>query len=74
MDALGINLGLLLEQMFFTALLIGLPVISLIDLARKKLSGMPLAVWVLVICAVPVFGCVAYWIIRPAPEPQQTRE
>jgi hypothetical protein len=74
MDTLGINLGLLLEQIFLTTLLIGLPVISLIDLARKRLSGTPLAVWVLVICAVPVLGSLAYWIIRPAPEPQQTRE
>ena len=69
MDALGINLGLL--EIFITLLLIGLPVISLIDLARKRLSGTPLAVWVLVICAVPVLGSVAYWIVRPAPEPQQ---
>ena len=61
MDTLGINLGLLLEQLFFTALLIGLPVISLIDLARKKLNGTPLA----------VLGFVAYWMIKPAPEPQQ---
>jgi hypothetical protein len=67
-DALGINLGLLLEQIFLTTLLIGLPVISLIDLARKKLNGTPLAVWVLVICAVPVLGSVAYWIIKPTAE------
>jgi hypothetical protein len=71
MDTLGLNLGLLLEQMFFTTLLVGLPIISLIDLARKRLSGIPLAVWALLICIVPVLGSLAYWIIRPTPEPQQ---
>ena len=35
MEALGINLGLLFEQIFFTALFIGLPLISLVDLAGK---------------------------------------
>lgn len=68
MDALGINFGLLLEQVFFVILLIGLPVISLIDLARKRLSGTPLAIWALVICLVPVIGSLAYWIIKPTAE------
>lgn len=65
MDALGINFGLLLEEAFFVVLLIGLPIISLIDLARKRLSGTPLAIWTLVICIVPVIGSLAYWIIKP---------
>lgn len=68
MDALGLSLGSLLVQAFIVTLLIGLPIISLIDLARKKLTGTPLAVWVLVICAAPVLGAVAYWIIKPAAE------
>ncbi|MGZ9234600.1 MAG: PLDc N-terminal domain-containing protein [Anaerolineales bacterium] len=50
------------------SVIFGLPVISLIDLARKKLNGIPLAVWVLVICVVPVLGSLAYWIIKPAAE------
>jgi hypothetical protein len=69
MESLGINAGLLLVQAFFVALFLGLPIISLIDLARKKLSGTPLALWVLVICVVPLLGSLAYWIVRPAPEP-----
>ena len=68
MDVLGINFGLLLEQVFFVILLIGLPIISLIDLARKRLSGTPLAIWALVICLVPVIGSLAYWIIKPTAE------
>ena len=71
MDELGLSLGVLIEQAVFVTLLIGLPIISLIDLGKKRLNGTPLAVWVLVICAIPVLGAVAYWIIRPAPEPQQ---
>jgi len=68
MEPLGINAGLLLIQLIVVMLMIGLPVISLIDLARKKLSGTPLAIWVLVICVVPVLGSLAYWITRPTAE------
>lgn len=68
MEALGINGGLLLEEAFIVTLFIGLPIISLIDLARKRLSGTPLAIWALIICVVPLLGSVAYWIIRPTPE------
>lgn len=67
MEALGfISFGLV--EFVLVSLTIGLPVISLIDLARRKLTGTPLAIWALLICAVPVIGSVAYWIIRPAPE------
>lgn len=68
MEELGINFGLLVVQAFYVTLFIGLPIISLIDLARKKLNGTPLAVWVLVICAVPVLGSFAYWIVKPTAE------
>ena len=68
MEPLGINVGLLLIQSIFVIVMIGLPIISLIDLARKKLSGTPLALWVLVICAIPLLGSLAYWIIKPTAE------
>lgn len=68
MEPLGINAGLLLIQLFFVLVMLGLPVISLIDLAKKKLNGTPLAIWVLVICVVPVLGPLAYWIVKPTPE------
>ena len=68
MEALGINWGLLLVQSIFTIVLFVFPLISLIDLARKKLTGTPLAIWALLICAVPVIGSVAYWIIKPGAE------
>lgn len=68
MEALGINAGLLLIQSFFIMVFLALPVISLIDLAKKKLNGTPLALWVLVICVVPLFGSLAYWMIKPTAE------
>ncbi|HSL46024.1 MAG TPA: hypothetical protein VK897_21500 [Anaerolineales bacterium] len=68
MEPVGINAGLLLIQSIFVIFMIGLPVISLIDLSRKKLNGTPLALWVLIICAVPVLGSLAYWIVKPTAE------
>jgi Phospholipase_D-nuclease N-terminal len=67
MEPLGINTGLLLVQMV-PVLLVIVPIITLIDLAKKKMSGTPLAVWVLIICAVPLLGVLAYWIIKPVPK------
>jgi hypothetical protein len=66
MDGLGINTGLLLVQLIPVLGLIGFPIISLIDLKKKKLSDTTLAIWVLIICAIPLIGSVAYWIIRPS--------
>jgi hypothetical protein len=68
MDALGINFGMLLVQSIIPVVLFVFPLISLIDLGRKKLAGTTLALWVLVICAVPILGASAYWIIKPTPE------
>lgn len=68
MEPIAINTGLLLIQLLVVTVMLRLPVISLIDLAKKRLSGTPLAIWVLVICVVPVLGSLAYWIIKPTPE------
>lgn len=68
MEPLGINFGFGLIEFIIIGVTVGLPVISLIDLGRKKLTGTPLAIWALLICVVPVIGSVAYWIIRPTPE------
>jgi hypothetical protein len=73
MEPLGFNWGLLLVQSIAPVVLFVFPLISLIDLARKNLTGMPLAIWVLVICVVPVIGASAYWIIKPTPENSITR-
>lgn len=68
MDPLGLNAGMLLEQVLIVILILGLPILSLIDLARRKLAGTPLAIWALLICIVPILGSVAYWIVRPSGE------
>ncbi len=68
MEPLGINTGLLIAQLLPIILLIGLPLISLLDLRKKNLSGVPLGIWVLIICAIPVIGSLAYWIIKPSAE------
>lgn len=68
MEPLGINIGLLLVQSIFSILLLGFPIISLIDLGKKKMSGTTLAVWVLIICAIPILGPLAYWIVKPTAE------
>jgi len=68
MEPLGINIGLLLIQLMILLVMIGLPIISLIDLAKKKLNSTPLAIWVLIICVVPLIGSLAYWIVKPTAE------
>lgn len=68
MEALGINFGLLLAQSIIPIVLLVLPLISLIDLAKKKMTGTPLAIWVLIICIVPIIGSIAYWIVKPTAE------
>ena len=68
MDALGINPGLLFTELIVVLLMVGIPVTTLTHLARRKLTGAALAIWVLVICGVPFLGPLAYWIVRPAAE------
>ena len=68
MEAIGINITFLFVQLIFLTVLIGFPIITLINLATKKLNGTLLARWVLIICAVPLLGAVAYWIIKPTTE------
>lgn len=68
MEAIGINVGFLVVQLISVVLLIGLPIVSLIDLSKKRLSGTPLAIWALIICVVPLLGALAYWIVKPTAE------
>ncbi|MBP6178033.1 MAG: hypothetical protein KA480_06890 [Anaerolineales bacterium] len=68
MESLGINIGLLFVQLISMITLIGFPVASLIDLKKKKMTGAALAIWALIICAVPLLGPLAYWIIKPSAE------
>ena len=66
MGLTGFPIGL--NEILIVVLIIGLPIISLIDLARRKLTGVPLAIWAVFICVVPIMGSIAYWIVRPSSE------
>jgi hypothetical protein len=68
MEPLGIGVGEFVILFFIAVFSVGLSVVSLIDLARKKVTGTPLAIWALIICVVPVLGSLAYWIIKPTAE------
>ena len=68
MEPLGFNAGLLFTQVLAVIVMIGPPVGSLVDLSKKRINSTPLAIRVLVICAVPVPGSLAYWMIRPTAE------
>ncbi len=68
MDVIGINVGFLFVQSLSIVSLIGLPLVSLLNLSKKNMSGTTLALWVLVICAIPLLGAVAYWIVKPTAE------
>jgi hypothetical protein len=66
MGPTGVPIGL--NEILIIVVMIGLPIISLIDLARRKLTGVPLAIWAVFICVVPIMGSIAYWIVRPSGE------
>ena len=68
MEAIGINTGMFITQTLIVMLFFAIPIISLIDLAKRKLTGIPLAIWAVFIVVVPLMGSIAYWIIRPTPE------
>ena len=68
MEPLGIGTSELIVILFIVVFSVGLPIISLIDLARKKLSPTPLAIWAFMICIVPILGSLAYWIVKPTTE------
>lgn len=68
MESLGINFGLLFFQIVAATVFIGFPIISLVDLAKKRLNGVPLAIWAFIICVVPLIGPLAYWITKPTAE------
>jgi hypothetical protein len=73
MDSLGLNLGFLLVQILSLLVVFGwiaFVIVSLFNLRTKKLTGTPLVMWVLIICAIPVLGALAYWIVKPSAESQ----
>ena len=73
MESLGINLGFLLVQILSLLVAFGwiaFAIVSLFNLRTRKMTGTPLVLWVLIICAIPVLGALAYWIIKPSADHQ----
>ena len=68
MEPLGINFGFFVVQLLAILIWIGLPVMTLLHLRKQSLNGVPLVLWVLLICAIPLLGALAYWIVRPSAE------
>ena len=65
MESIGVNTNIFITQILVVMLLFALSIISLIDLARRKLTGIPQTMWAVFIVVVPLMGSIAYWIIRP---------
>jgi len=65
MDALGINWGYLVLQIFFVIVWLLLSLVALYTLRRRYLIGTEQLLWALLIVAVPVLGALAFFIIKP---------
>lgn len=73
MESLGINFGFLLVQILNLLIVFGwitVAIVSLFNLRNRRLTGTPLVMWALIICAIPILGALAYWIIKPSAESQ----
>ncbi len=72
MEPSGIYLSLLVRLLFSLALPLAwllLSLLALFGLRRRGLAGTTLAIWVLIIVAVPILGALAFWIVRPKDGP-----
>lgn len=68
MSSNEVNLFLWLIRIFNVVVLVGWPLLSLLTLFALRgrgLNSTTLAIWVLIIVAVPFLGAVAFWIVRP---------
>jgi hypothetical protein len=71
-EAFGINFGLLVRLVFSLApllLWLLLSLLALFALQGRGLTGTTLAIWVLIMVAVPFLGALAVWIVRPGDQP-----
>ncbi len=72
MEPFGISLSLLVRLLFSLAFPLAwllLSLLALFTLRGRGLAGATLALWVLIIVAVPILGALAVWIVRPANVP-----
>jgi hypothetical protein len=72
MDYVGIGTGELMiiaVNLVIVLLWPGLALLALFSLRRQGLTGTVLALWVLIIVAVPFLGALAFLIVRPGIAP-----
>jgi hypothetical protein len=75
-ESFGINFGLLFRLLFTLALPLVwllLSLLALLALRGRGLTGSTLAIWVLIIVAVPFLGALAVWIVQPVERPRGER-
>ena len=44
---------------------VSLAIITLVKLSSRKLSATPKAIWALIILSIPIFGAIAFFIVKP---------
>lgn len=68
MEALGINAEFFIVQ-FTSFLLLGgwgiFSLFTLLALRRRQLTATPQAIWVALIVFAPLFGALAFWMVKP---------
>ena len=68
MGTLNIKMGYLLVQAINLLIIVGWPLLSLwgvMLLRRQKLDPLAQALRVIIVWAIPFFGTVSFWLIRP---------
>jgi hypothetical protein len=68
MDWAALQPGYFLAQALSILVLVAWPVLiiaTLLTLKRRKLASNLKALWVLMIIAIPIFGAIAFLIVRP---------
>ena len=70
METLGMNW----EVFFVNILIVGgwllSSIIALLALRRSHLTGTNQAIWALLIVAIPIFGALAFFLVRPSENSQ----
>ena len=68
MSNMGVSFGYLAVVLFNFLLLavwVGLAIYALFQLRSRKIDDTARVIWVLAILLIPIFGAVAFWIIKP---------
>ncbi len=65
----GLSVAPLLALLLNLILILAWPVLSIIGLFQLRKQTLPAtakAIWALIILVIPLFGAIAYWIVRPS--------